>query len=388
MAQAQPHEALLGLLAGDGDTAAMLDEGGWRQLARMAADHRLEPLLASMARRAGFGGIVPQTLADRWQAAFRDAAIRALVQRRALQDVTGRLEHAGLPHVALKGAWLAYHAYPHPAERPLRDLDLLLPADALLAAWRLLQSAGWTGPELAPATLAEFAARERHLPPLVSAEGAVVELHGALHDPGDARVDAAALAARMLANAHGDTIRYPQPADLLAHLCIHAAYSHRLNVGPLLLIDIDRLLQVRPADWLAFWRDAEAGGYTRGAALCLALVERWCRPGVLTRSGCPLTIPAVQVDAASALLVQSASARKDIALQGALRHGWRKGGGRGVLALLNDRARHDRRDAAQRVPSLAERLSRMGQAARAALATEIRHAARRTADLDAFLSGA
>jgi hypothetical protein len=55
--------------------------------------------------------------------------------------------------------------------------------------------------------------------------------------------------------------------------------------------------------------------------------------------------------------------------------------------MLGDRARHDRRDVAQCAPSLAERLNRMGQAARAALATDTRHAARRTADLDAFLSG-
>lgn len=365
----------------------MLDEGGWQQLARMAADHRLEPLLAGMARRAEFGPVVPQPLAEQWYGAFRDAAIRALVQRGALLDVADRLERAGLPHVALKGAWLAFHAYSHPAERPLRDLDLLLPADALLPAWHLLHSAGWSGARLAPAVLAEFALRERHLPPLISAEGVVVELHGALHEPEDARVDAAPLAARMLANAHGDTIRYPQPAHLLAHLCIHAAYSHRLNVGPLLLSDVDYLLRARPIDWSTFWRDAEAGGYIRGAALCLGLVERWCRRGVLRQSGCPLAITAAQVDAASALLVQPASARKDVALQGALRHGWRKGGGRAVLAMLNDRARHDRRDLAQRAPSLAERLNRMGQAARAALATDTRHAARRTADLDAFLSG-
>jgi hypothetical protein len=264
---------------------------------------------------------VPQPLAEQWYGAFRDAAIRALVQRGALLDVADRLERAGLPHVALKGAWLAFHAYSHPAERPLRDLDLLLPADALLPAWHLLHSAGWSGARLAPAALAEFALRERHLPPLISAEGAVVELHGALHEPEDARVDAAPLAARMLANAHEDTIRYPQPADLLAHICIHAAYSHRLNVGPLLLSDVDYLLRAQPIDWSAFWRDAEAGGYIRGAALCLGLVERWCRRGVLRQSGCPLAITAAQVDAASALLVQPASARKDIALQGALRHG-------------------------------------------------------------------
>lgn len=312
--------ALLGLLGGDAGAAGALDPRSWRALSAMAAEHRLQPLLAGMLSRGELApSVVPPPLAAIWQTAARDQAILALVQRHALRAAAQLLGNAGLRCVALKGAWLAAHAYPTFAERPLRDIDLLLPGGDLLPAWHVLREHGWTGPDLAPATLLAFARHERHLPPLISPGGVAFELHGALHDPHDRRIDARPLVQRMLAGAaaaeeRGDPARYPPAEELLAHLCIHAAYSHQFDAGPLILADVDRLVARCPVDWARFWRDARDGRYVRGAAVCLALTDRWRRPGLLAESCCPVAVADEPLLAAAELLLQPAAARRDVAL--------------------------------------------------------------------------
>ena len=69
---------------------------------------------------------MPAAIAGSWRAAHRRAAITALAQCADLARTAGLLEAAGFAPIALKGAWLAHHAYPEPAQRPMRDLDLLV----------------------------------------------------------------------------------------------------------------------------------------------------------------------------------------------------------------------------------------------------------------------
>ena len=52
-------------------------------------------------------------------------------------------------------------------------------------------------------------------------------------------------------------------------------YSHRLDCGPLLLPDIDFLVQAAPIDWAAFWTQASAEGWRSGARLVLDLVAQY-----------------------------------------------------------------------------------------------------------------
>ena len=67
----------------------------------------------------------PAQIAASWQAAHRIAAMQAMVQRAELAETCALLERAGFAPIALKGAWLSAHAYPEPAQRPMRDIDLL-----------------------------------------------------------------------------------------------------------------------------------------------------------------------------------------------------------------------------------------------------------------------
>lgn len=253
-----------------------LSEAEWAVLDRIAAQHRLQPLLHHCNRdRPG----IPLAIARNWQAAHREYALRAMVQQAELTETVALLDRAGIPSVALKGAWLAAHAYPAAALRPMRDIDLLVPATAVRQAYDLLLAAGHVEEGPAEMTLDEIVRIEKHMPPLIAPRGTTIELHHRLWER-DGRMDHASPTASeeaVLARAvrAADGIGYPSPQDLLGHVIVHAVYSHRLDCGPLVLSDVAFLLHCAPIDWSAFWAGAKADGWRDGARLVLELVVRY-----------------------------------------------------------------------------------------------------------------
>jgi len=271
---------LLALLAGQ--TPADLpapEDAAWPALDAMAALHRLRPLLHHRQRD---NAAIPPALRAGWAEAYRASALSALILSGDLAATVGLLEQAGMAPLALKGAWLARHAYPHPALRPMRDLDLLLTPDTAIPAFRLLLDHGYRQDGAHHLTLEETVRLDKHMPPLLSPRGTVIELHQRLWEV-DGRMDHAAPAAREAAirarAIRTGPIGYLAPQDTLAHLIIHAVYDHRLDCGPLVLSDIAFLLAAVPVDWDGFWAEARAGGWQRGAHLVLALVRAHA-PGV------------------------------------------------------------------------------------------------------------
>lgn len=303
-----------------------LAERDWQALDRLAAQHRLQPLLHFQHRESPD---IPPAVSAGWAAAYRAQAILALSQRAELDRTVALLRRAGLAPLALKGAWLGSHAYPHPALRPLRDIDLLLDPGSVVAGFEVLGAAGYRQIEPTALALADLIRTDKHLPPLLSPGGTVVELHHRLWEP-DGRLDHASpleidAAVRRAAVTEADGLSYPAPADMLAHLIVHAVYSHRLDCGPLLLADIDYLLQVRTIDWAVFWDRAAAEGWRGGARMVLALVERWRDAGsiVLTASAGP-DVPAALLDDAADLLLQDLDSRHSAAVLASVRRqGWR-----------------------------------------------------------------
>ena len=301
--------------AGDGPpdaTLAGLSAADWQALDQMAWQHRLQPLLHA---RRGLGSDrparAPKSILDRWSAAYRTAGIRALKARAELAETTARLESAGFAPIALKGAWLAWHAYPNPALRPLRDLDLLLTPETVIPAFEHLVAQGYAPPENMEFTLEDAVRLDKHMPPLTSPRGITIELHQRLWeidgrmDHAAPRADEPAIRARAIRIGQ---ISYPHPADMLAHLVIHAVYDHRLDCGPLLLPDIAYLLAPKPSEspieWDPFWAQAEAQGWREGAALVLELVRAHdpAAPVEIPAGAAP---PPQVIDAAADLLLQN-----------------------------------------------------------------------------------
>lgn len=268
------RELLLELLSANAVSRARLTAlapGDWARLEALAQSYHCDPLLH---HRRGTEAAIPEGLRARWRMRYRASAMRALVLRAELHEVAALLEAAGLVPIALKGAWLAWHAYPDPALRPMTDIDLLLTPDTVIAGYELLQAHGYrltAAPEMALPDLVRF---DKHLPELTAPRGTIIELHHRLWEP-DGRLDhvsplhnEAAVRARA---QRRDGIWYPAPDDMLAHLLIHAAYGHRLNCGPVILADIACFVQRYPVDWAQFWARAAREGWRAGARLLLAV---------------------------------------------------------------------------------------------------------------------
>lgn len=252
---------LLGLFAEQPSAPApALSPASWQTLDAMAAEHRLQPLLHHRHRD---NPDIPAEIRAAWRTAHRASALAALQLAADLRDACALLDAAGLRPIALKGAWLAWHAYPQAALRPMRDIDLLLTPETVVEGFECLQAAGYTliGPqELA---MADAVRLDKHMPPLLTPHGTVLELHQRLWEI-DGRMDHAAPAAAERAIGQraieAGGLRFIHPQDLLAHLIIHAAYDHRLDCGPLVLADIAALLRASPIDWPRFWASARAEG--------------------------------------------------------------------------------------------------------------------------------
>ncbi|PLK27382.1 nucleotidyltransferase family protein [Novosphingobium sp. TH158] len=268
----------MALLSSDADEAtrqlARLDGEALAIVSAITAQHRLGPLLHHLHAA---NGRVPEPLAESWRAAYRASAIAAMACRAELDRTCSVLEAAGMRPIALKGAWLAWQAYPDPALRPMRDIDLLLAPHEVAAAQDLLVAQGYVA-DPAELSLEDMLRLDKHLPGLTSPRGVRVELHHRLWEV-DGRMDH-----RAPRDIAGDDpvvrtmrvgeLRFLAPQDTLAHLIIHAVYDHRLDCGPLLFADIAWLLHASPIDWAEFWHRAEQEGWQRGARLVLELACR------------------------------------------------------------------------------------------------------------------
>ncbi|MHA6332165.1 nucleotidyltransferase domain-containing protein [Qipengyuania sp. CAU 1752] len=325
---------LLGLLGPqDAERPSQLSHSDWKLVDAMAAQHRLQPHLHGRLGRGEIGIEVPTRIAGGWRDAHRDSALRALAMRRTLFEISALLEAHGVAAVALKGAWCAWHLYPAAAERPMRDLDLLVASGQALQAFELLRENGFHQEEPGPRSPEQSLQHDKHLPPLLSPGDVRVELHMRLWERHEAvgwampADESAVMFASARPYGSEDPVHYLAAEDMLVHFVIHGAYSNRLDGGPLVLADIDYLAQQGGIDWDSFWTRAERGNFTRGAALLFHLVERWRSPGVLALSRCPVEVDSDLLERAPDLLLQDLRQRKGIHLAagiagGVHRQGW------------------------------------------------------------------
>jgi hypothetical protein len=199
------------------------------------AHEMADPLLVEAARI--------QSQAERTNRAFlHDAAALAHA-----------LAQAGIEVLLLKGAALILTSYPAPGLRPMVDLDLLVPRDALAAATGVFRRCGWA--PLYPLT-AGFV-RTRHAAPFRSPRGGQCDLHWDLfeeHCPPQA--DAACWAASRAVDLLGTTVRILAPADQLFHVVIHGTRWARTS-SVRWVADAVRVLGDGGIDWSRLAEQAE-----------------------------------------------------------------------------------------------------------------------------------
>jgi putative nucleotidyltransferase-like protein len=265
---------------------AELGFGEWEAILSMAKRHRIEPLLHWQLERAKTPINIPGHARSTWTRAYHQSIMQSLATERDLLSVHRLLDQADFPHTALKGAYLAHHAYPRPWLRPLRDIDILLPKDRAVEAYYFLASHGLSGSEKYPGNVEKALKLYYHLPPLYAPSKSVpVELHFRLFHLNDCRhvdLDLSEMPGfhdRLVSKpVGGEALSFPGAADLLLHLIVHAAYDHQFNNGPLIFSDIAFLLSGHDVDWELFWELAEATRATRGAILTLRVAEHYWGP--------------------------------------------------------------------------------------------------------------
>ena len=258
------------------EAVAALSQEDWDRILGWSSEHRFGPYLYYALGQANLRAHVPADVLQQLEKAYRASTYRALSLQRELMGVHKLLHEAGIDHLFLKGSYLVPFAYPELGLRPMRDIDVLVARDRALEAFGLLTGAGYTTDGESSAHPEAFLAQRKHLPRLITPQGRVaVEVHTRLSanerlTQGKTSIEFDDLIGTSVQrNLNGRLIRFTGAADLLVHLCVHAAYEHQFDNGPLTLCDIKWLVTTSDIDWAHVWRAAREQDVTRGVVLVL-----------------------------------------------------------------------------------------------------------------------
>jgi hypothetical protein len=261
----------------DKDLLFNLSEDSLNSLKHYSKIYRLGPHLGYMLKTCHSDLVVPQGLREFIHTQAQSTAIRSLIAQRSLILISRTLSKYKIPCIALKGAYLAFHAYPDPALRPLRDLDILVPKQSTIFAYECLLSAGFTRNQKYPGSLEGALLTSHHLPPLLDPSRTLsIEIHSAISHSNEAfefEADDFFWRNSILKEFSGELIRFPSPIDQLQHLIHHAAIHHTFDNGPLLISDIAYLISTHDIDWTLFWSQADKRGIVPICTLVLCMVK-------------------------------------------------------------------------------------------------------------------
>ena len=134
---------------------------------------RLLPLVYSNLAAQGYKGAQSSTL----RGVHRQAWSRNQVLFHQARPLLREFHTARTPILLLKGAALAFQVYPDAGCRPMRDVDVLVPASGARQLWEKLESAGWRALYWRPRSLRESFFRFRHAMDFEAPEGGRIDLH-------------------------------------------------------------------------------------------------------------------------------------------------------------------------------------------------------------------
>jgi hypothetical protein len=219
--------------------------------------HALGPLVA----RAG----ITQFRDDLARASLRWAETQTL-----LPTLTRALTLAGVPVVPLKGASYATTLYDMPAERPMTDVDLLVPGAAVEAARRVLRGLGFLPFEQGPVL---------HHAQAWARQDVAIDLHWNIIAPGRSRINLAAVWGRTTPATWPEGAASLDAEDALVFHAIHTV-RNRLRLPLIHVVDLERLLE--RADLTVAYTRARQWGLATAFGLALeyhrALLEERAWP--------------------------------------------------------------------------------------------------------------
>lgn len=274
------HEDLILRLcaAPDLDHAGLYRQMGalqWRGLAQLAEANRLSPLLRRNLQLSDSWSLAPQDVRCDIDRDCQWYALYGLRQTVAIKRLCETLASAGFRPILLKGVALAQRDYPEPSLRPMRDVDLLLPAaeaeqaQAFLTAHENYRIAPWAG---------SYGIEYNHqLPELQDVEFELtIEIHHRINARGWRQepllVELLQAEASVLPIL-GTPALVPSARTNFLHLVEHATLHHTFDNGPATLADLHFLAMRNPLDWNWIERTADELGLTNSLRL-VATVAR------------------------------------------------------------------------------------------------------------------
>lgn len=323
----------------DSALLAKLQDRDWQRLIAIARSHRVLPLMHARLRAEGAHWPVPEALRVAAADSFRSHSIKVIMARRTMVQAIGVLAQSGIEAIALKGSYLAFHAYAEAGMRPLRDVDLLVAPDQAQAAWHALHAAGWQPLFATIGTLDEYQQIKHQLPPLMCPDGRVMvevhhrALHGSGSDP-DLTDDPDFVPSLQQTIINGTRVQYIGHEHLLLHLIIHSAHDHLFDNGPGVFADVAMLLATHTLDWPRFWTLADRFGAIHAAVLVLRIAELWWSIPAIDWGRQVTAAPAVSADMIETIAQLSLRDRAGAAESALLSRFDSAGGAPAKLALL------------------------------------------------------
>lgn len=222
----------------------------WAALVDQAIRLGLAPMLYRALRDQGFPQLHPGGMRALQEAYIHTTAQNALAMK-TLAVVLRALSDAGVPAILLKGAALLATVYNDIGLRPMADLDLLVPFQALERSLAALARQGYQPAEIFP-----FEDKTGYCWGQLAFQRAgphdvVLELHWHLLDnPHYAqKMSAGALLPRSRQVTFADEpVRILNPEEQILHLCAHSLYHHRGEVART-CVDLALVVETEPIDW-------------------------------------------------------------------------------------------------------------------------------------------
>ncbi|MCY1670922.1 nucleotidyltransferase family protein [Novosphingobium sp. SL115] len=254
-----------------------LTEARWGELVELATDKRAAPLLDRSIQHAKSAHLVPTECSAMIADQLRLHTMSAFGHLIALTQAVEFLKAHDITPIALKGARLAFADYPEGRLRPLRDLDLLVPAEIAEHTQQLMIDSGvYEVASWADHYGIEFG---HQLPELLDTHrGISFEIHHRLNARGWPQEPQ--LVQRMHDEAEtitlsGVPIRVPSMHANFLHLVEHATLHHMFENGPLILADLHFAAKTGKVDWPALIAEANALGLERSLQLVAALALKY-----------------------------------------------------------------------------------------------------------------
>jgi hypothetical protein len=252
-----------------------LQEEGWKNLVDSSGRLGVKCSLYNRLKTLNMVDTMPQEQLKELRNAYLSNAARYIIYRNEVTQIAKEFQSTGISLIILKGAFLASFVYKNPATREMSDIDLLVKTSDLAQAAKILESLGYKAER--PYKIDHATLVAHHLPPFLKPGKGVVELHwNIISLVGNKPIEEAGLWEKSVRyDLTGVPISGLCQEDLLLHVCGHASYHHKFEVGLRALVDIVEITDHynNSLNWNQFVQRALDWHWGRGVYLVLRLAK-------------------------------------------------------------------------------------------------------------------